>query len=126
MITDVFFILIVHWVADFVLQDEEWAINKSSSLYCLLKHTLTYSLVFFAAALIANDFKLYLCFLFFVCTFVLHTITDYFSSKVVAKKFKKKHYGSSVPNFGAFTIIGLDQLAHYIQLLVCWNLIFWV
>jgi len=72
----------------------------------------------------AKDFghTLYI-FLFFPITFILHTLTDYFTSKIVKYKFNKKHYGSFIPNFGAFTIIGLDQLLHYIQLFLTYYLL---
>jgi hypothetical protein len=54
-------------------------------------------------------------------TFVAHTVTDYFTSKAVSKKFAKNELGSSVPNFGAFSYIGFDQVLHYVQLILTWE-----
>lgn len=51
--------------------------------------------------------------LFFLITFVTHTITDYITSRIVSKKFANKHLGSPIPNFGAFSMIGFDQVIHY-------------
>ena len=53
---------------------------------------------------------------FFPITFISHTITDYFTSRIVSKRFKDGHLGSAIPNLGAFTVIGFDQVLHYIQL----------
>jgi hypothetical protein len=49
-------------------------------------------------------------------TFVAHTITDYITSRIVSRKFANKEFGSPIPNTGAFTVIGFDQVLHYIQL----------
>lgn len=120
---EIFTIIIVHWIADFIMQDEKWALGKSKNWNDLLNHTTTYSFIFFwgIASLILyingrseNNFWLSLCFA--LITFVFHTITDYFTSRIVSKKFAEGKYGSSIPNFGAFSIIGLDQVLHYIQL----------
>ena len=56
-------------------------------------------------------------------TFIFHTITDYFTSRIVSKKFEEGNVGSAPPNFGAFTIIGIDQVLHYIQLFTTYYLV---
>jgi hypothetical protein len=129
-------IIFIHWVADFIFQAEEWANNKSKGITPLLKHTITYSLVWyfvmFVFAICGNHFGGYSAkdlgwsgwmFLFPVITFVFHTITDYFTSKIVSKRFADQHYGSPIPNFGAFTIIGFDQVLHYTQLFLTYYLL---
>ena len=54
-------------------------------------------------------------------TFVFHTLTDYFTSKIVSRKFANQEYGSPIPNFGAFTVIGFDQVLHYVQLFLTYH-----
>lgn len=112
-------ILFGHWFADFILQDEKWAINKSTSIKALLSHTVTYSAFWFLPIwfISGNPIK---ALSFVGITFVFHTITDYLSSKVVKMKFDKKQFGSSIPNFGGFSVIGLDQFLHYMQLVITW------
>jgi|DEB0MinimDraft_6_1074348.scaffolds.fasta_scaffold229333_1 hypothetical protein len=117
------FIVLVHWVADFIFQDEYWAINKSKEWSPLLKHTLTYSLLWIIPIFIFTG-SIIGAFIFSIVTFIAHTITDYFTSRVVSKKFKDGHYGSPIPNFGAFTIIGFDQVLHYVQLILTWYVLF--
>lgn len=119
----VIFLVVIHWVADFIFQAEKWAIGKSSSLKSLLNHTCVYSsLWFFPVWIMTGD--LYNSILFVAITFIAHTVTDYFTSKVVAKKFANNHYGSPIPNFGAFTMIGFDQVLHYVQLILTWFILF--
>lgn len=118
-IFEVLTILSIHWISDFIFQNEKWSKEKSNSIKSLLAHTLTYSLmwvVFISLFLLGGylydlpNFKIdVIKSIFFVfITFITHTITDYFTSKVVSKKFKKQQYGSSIPNLGAFSIIGFD------------------
>lgn len=125
-LVEIFSIIIIHFIADFIMQDERWALNKSKNWDALLMHTITYTSVWLVIALIidvytnqtTNDwyFDTLDVQLFLLITFVCHTITDYFTSRIVSKKFAEGKYGSAIPNFGAFTLIGGDQVLHYIQL----------
>jgi ABC-type cobalt transport system substrate-binding protein len=121
-LTDVVLILLIHLVADFVFQSEQWALNKSKAWSPLLKHTATYSSLWFLPMWLMSG-ALVNALLFVVVTFVAHTTTDYFTSRVVSKQFAAGHYGSPIPNFGAFSTIGVDQVLHYIQLFVTYLLI---
>jgi hypothetical protein len=124
-LTEIFSIIIIHWVADFVCQDEKWALGKSKNWNDLLSHTGTYSLIWFIPTFIMIYYFHYspYLWLFSFITFIAHTITDYFTSRIVSKKFENKHYGSAIPNFGAFTIIGIDQVLHYVQLFTTYYLL---
>ena len=46
-LTEIFAIIIIHWVADFVFQDEKWALGKSKNWYDLLMHTYTYTIILY-------------------------------------------------------------------------------
>jgi hypothetical protein len=127
-----FLIILIHYIADFIFQDSEWAENKNKSFSALISHTLMYSVVWiFGAMFIFNspcDYSAFgqcvdtiKAFRFVGITFVFHTITDYFTSKIVSKKFSKGEYGGPIPNFGAFSIIGLDQVLHYAQLFLTYQ-----
>ena len=113
----------MHWVADFIFQAEKWSLGKSRSWVPLLKHTATYSLLWLLPVwFITGDLEG--AFVFVVITFALHTVTDYYTSRIVSKKFAKGYYGSPIPNFGAFSTIGFDQVLHYVQLICTWKLLF--
>lgn len=124
-------LIAIHFVADFIFQDEKWALAKWCNNYELSKHVLVYTGIFIALLLPINlyahgvyDFIFERTFLFGVITLLLHFITDYITSKIVHDRFEKKHYGSAIPNFGGFTMIGLDQLFHYAQLILTYKLLF--
>lgn len=133
-LTIIFTIIIVHWIADFIFQAEEWATNKSKSFGSLVCHTIAYTLVWWFGAsllfIVPSDISIFgigvdvpKVFAFCCITFVAHTVTDYFTSKIVSYKFANKEYGSPIPNFGAFTIIGFDQVLHYVQLFLTYYFI---
>lgn len=104
------YVLIVHWVADFVLQTHEQAINKATSAYYLNCHVLTYSFVWLFAACglfeRGNDIIIFTLF-----TYVSHFITDFFTSKASGYFFKiKQDYHNG------FVVVGFDQIIHYVTL----------
>lgn len=130
---EIFTIIIGHYIADFLLQDVKWAENKSKSNVHLLAHTMMYSAFWLVLALIIDVysmestgnwcFHIYQVQYFVVITFICHTITDWITSRIVKKKFENKEYGTAIPNTGAFSVIGLDQVFHYIQLFLTYYLL---
>lgn len=109
-------ILIIHWIADFVCQTDWQAKNKSKSWSALLEHTLSYSGIWIVGALfiISNPIRVVP---FVLITFVTHTITDYFTSRLNSKLWAegKVHW--------FFVSIGFDQILHYVQLLLTYQLL---
>lgn len=101
-------VLLCHWVSDFVLQSDWQAKNKSTSLTALLAHTVTYTMAWIFPAFFL--FGAVNALIFLGVTFVCHTITDYFTSKLNTKLWneKKVHW--------FFVSVGFDQVLHYTQL----------
>lgn len=117
------FIVIMHYITDFIFQAEKWSLGKSKEWTSLLKHTTTYSLLWIIpVGIFTSDWIGTL--IFVLITFIFHTITDYITSRAVSHKFNIKHYGSPIPNFGAFSTIGFDQVLHYLQLGLTWDYLF--
>lgn len=122
---EAFIIIVIHYIADFVFQDERWAVGKSKSIDLLLRHTWVYSVIWIIPIDILISIKfpfkssgwMIMTTMFFVLiTFVFHTITDYFTSKITSRLYAKGKFGSSIPNLGFFSMIGFDQVLHYAQL----------
>lgn len=108
---EIFSIIIMHWIADFVFQTDKQAKGKSNNWSDLLSHTTTYSIIWIVPVLaicaLSNSFII----LWFIpITFVAHTITDYFTSRLNGKLWAdgKVYY--------FFVAIGFDQILHYVQL----------
>lgn len=129
-LTVILSIIFIHWVADFIFQAEEWATNKSKSNTALFKHVLTYSTIWVLPACVilgnlrpseTTEWYVHSTLLFFTLTFLCHFITDYITSRIVSKRFADKYYGSPIPNFGAFSVIGFDQVLHYVQLFLTYH-----
>lgn len=114
-LSTIIILLIGHYVADFVCQTDWMARNKSHSFYPRFTHILVYVGVLGLFALMIIPQSLIMWFLFF--NGFAHYITDKYSSRITSKLAKEGKYGSdTIPNFGMFSIIGLDQLLHYIVL----------
>lgn len=113
-------ILFFHWVFDFILQTDEDAKGKSSSWKHLLNHTKMYSMGWIVVSLIyfmfsdfiITDLSTFKILLFAPITFLAHTATDYYTSKVNSQLWKE---GDS---HGFFISIGFDQFLHFSQLLL--------
>jgi len=138
--TIAFILIVIHYIADFMFQDEDMALGKSKSIKQLLRHTITYTFVFFVffmlfifcaifylyqlnLGIMENIEYTYKILLFFPITFACHTIIDYFTSKIVSKKFKNKIFYTGIPNLGAFSIIGFDQVLHYATLFLTYTFV---
>lgn len=99
-----------HWIADFVLQTDKMAQNKSKDFKWLLIHTLTYSSVYFVA--LFPFFGFLFALKFAVITFIFHTLTDFITSRVNSKLWSE----GKVHNF--FVAVGFDQFLHDVQLIL--------
>jgi hypothetical protein len=97
-----------------VFQTDWQAQNKSKNNKALLSHTWTYSLIWFTFgsfyAMSDPNYVPWSLSLFVLITFVAHTITDYFTSRLNSKLWAK----GDVHNF--FVSVGFDQVLHYVQL----------
>lgn len=100
-------IIIIHYIGDFVFQTHWQASNKNKRWDALLRHTINYSAIW----ILMLYFLPFLKVLSFIgITFVFHTITDYFTSRLNSKLWAK----GDVHNF--FVSVGFDQVLHYTQL----------
>ena len=92
---DYLMLIWLHFIADFIMQSDKVALNKSSSLKYLFLHCLIYSVPFLIFGI-----------WFAIITGVLHFMVDGVSSKVTACLWQKEE------RHWFFVAIGLDQAIH--------------
>lgn len=112
----IYIILIINYIADFLLQSREIATKKSKSLPALLKHVSTLGIFMFVTLAICYKFEnLYGVFAFSMVNMLLHGITDFFTSKWTSHLYKNE----KIKQF--FDVIGFDQLIHVITILMTYD-----
>jgi hypothetical protein len=113
----VFVILLIHWIADFVLQTNYQAQNKSTSNRALTSHVAVYAVVTTILWAVAFGSIGQKGLVVLWVTFCSHWITDYITSRVNKKLWDRKQ----VHDF--FVSIGFDQLLHFAQLFITFYII---
>jgi len=120
--------MILHWIGDFIFQSRYEANNKHKELDALLSHTVNYSLIYLALIPILGIIDVVL---FIMITLLFHTVQDFFTSKLNSFLYSsrtlylKLNYKEDANRFEhMFWIsIGLDQLLHFIQLYLTYQLL---
>ena len=92
---NIYLLIWMHFIADFVLQTNDMAKNKSKSFKWLSIHVIVYSLIF-----------LYFGWQFALINCIADFITDAVSSRITSRLYK----AGEIHWF--FVIIGLDQALH--------------
>lgn len=117
-------ILGIHWIADFILQTDKQAKGKSKNWSDLLAHTSIYTVSFFLFYIIYYNFQTPVgngfnerMMWFFPITFICHTATDYFTSRINSQLWKQQR------THDFFVSVGFDQLCHFVQLLLTYQLL---
>lgn len=126
---EIFSILIIHFIGDFVFQTDTQAKGKSNNWHDLLSHTASYSFIWLIALMIYtfptmpwndslnSETTLRLVIFFPIITFLAHTTTDYFTSRLNSKLWKE----GRIHDF--FVSLGFDQNLHFIQLFLTYYLL---
>ena len=115
----ILYFLLIHWFADFVMQTDVDAKNKSKHIRNLLNHTATYCGILMASSLIfLGESSLLSVWMFGAIMFASHTIIDYITSRINSK------LHSAGKNHLFFTSIGFDQWLHYVVLFISIKYIF--
>ena len=107
------YVLLIHYIADFVCQTNWMALNKSKSNLALGAHVATYTGVMLVGLHIGLIFhNMQYIWLFSLINALLHFITDYVSSRISAK-----FWVAEQRSFFWWTI-GFDQWVHNATLIL--------
>ncbi len=108
----VFYLLLAHYVSDFIMQTDYMARGKSKTFKPLALHIGVYTLTLLVMTyFLFNSFFIALGFA--VTNGLIHMLVDYFTSRESSKLFSAGKAGSeTIPNFGGFSVIGFDQFVH--------------
>lgn len=101
IIYDIIILIWMHFIADFILQTDKMATNKSTSNQYLALHCIVYSIPFF-----------WFGWMFAIVNGVAHFLTDWITSRVTTalhKKGERKWF---------FVAIGFDQAIHMTTLII--------
>ena len=100
-------VIAVHWVADFVLQTDWQAKNKSKNNLALLLHVTTYTVCLSVYGFIFLPLSMETIKLWVLANGAAHFAVDYVTSRVNTYLWNK----GRVHDF--FVMVGFDQVIHY-------------
>jgi len=110
--TTIMTVIAMHWVADFVLQTDWQAKNKSKDNFALLFHVITYTICIFVCGILllpleltAQNIKIWE--LWALANGVVHFGVDYVTSRI------NTHLWNQGRVHDFFVMVGFDQLIHY-------------
>jgi hypothetical protein len=121
-------LFLVHYVADFIFQTRKVADNKGKNVLYLLLHGFHYTLVWLGilsliglvgviigTPLLSGSVTWCSVICFSLLNGLLHTITDFITSKFTSRFYARK-------NFSAFfNVIGFDQFVHATTIILTYN-----
>lgn len=116
-LTTLFFILLVHYLADFGLQTHNQATTKYLGGTGLFGHIAVYSLVWLLAIWVYTG-QVKESLIFTLITFIAHGITDVVTANIGKPFWEKKDFHNG------FVVVGADQLLHYLQLIILYTQLF--
>ena len=110
-------LLIVHWFADFVIQTDWQAKNKSTDDDALFAHIGTYMLCWVPVSIFMFLEQPWKAGIFILITFVTHLNIDFYTSRLNTRLWKK----GDTHNF--FVSVGFDQFLHTAQLILTYYML---
>lgn len=121
-ITTLFAIFLSHWIADFVLQTDWMAKNKSSNWRALTEHVLVYQsalamLMIALSMIFSNPIPMSHLLVWAVTNGAGHFVVDAVTSRITSALFK----AGRIHDF--FVVIGLDQMIHMMCLVGTWSFV---
>lgn len=104
------YVMLIHWVADFLCQSRWMAENKSSNLGALSAHVGTYTAVLGICCLPLLGIVPGIAFA--LANGVLHFVVDFITSRITSYFYKQQNMHAF------FATVGFDQYLHFVCLWV--------
>lgn len=104
-------LLLIHWIADFVMQSDEVAKNKSSNNRVLFWHCFLYGFTFLGLMLLIDIWNPTFAFLLGL----LHFPVDFVTSRINTNRYK------AGDTHGFFVSVGFDQFIHMVTIILLGN-----
>jgi len=110
----IYFLLLLHFVGDFLFQIRWMANNKSHNQFALLCHVITYGIVLTTGLYFVTPqaVPLSVFIMFIAFNLIAHYVTDAITSKITSYLFEKKQI------YLFFVTVGFDQLIHACTLIL--------
>jgi hypothetical protein len=118
------YILILHYLGDYIFQPYWLSVQKSESQKMLLYHVFIYTSVLYLGLIFVVELKSVL--VFSGITFALHYIVDFVTSRVISDNSSSlvldpdasKPVHKRLKLWGPISLLGFDQLLHQACLLI--------
>jgi hypothetical protein len=110
-LTTALLILFTHWIADFVCQTDQMAVNKSTSNFWLSLHVTVYTAWLIPLAWYIFDGDAERTAMWVGANASLHYAVDFWTSRINSWFWQRDR------RHDFFVMVGLDQLIHYACLL---------
>ena len=118
------YILILHYLGDYIFQPYWLSVQKSESQKMLLYHVFIYTSVLYLGLIFVVGLKKVL--VFSGITFALHYIVDFVTSRVISDNSSSltldpdasKPVHKRLKLWGPISLLGFDQLLHQVCLLI--------
>ena len=118
------YILILHYLGDYIVQPYWLSVQKSESQKMLLYHAFIYTSVLYLGLIFVVGLKSVL--VFSGITFALHYIVDFVTSRVISDNSSSlildpdasKPVHKRLKLWGPISLLGFDQLLHQVCLLI--------
>lgn len=118
------YLMLLHFIGDFLLQSREMGTKKSEELRWLIAHVGTYGSVLFIGAVPIISHVVFLPVTFFLIVIGVHAVQDWFIWRVYKLSVVKRGFGSSFEYWKDkwfYTTIGFDQLLHVITIILAYG-----
>ena len=118
------YVLVLHYLGDYIFQPYWVSVEKSENLKILLYHVFIYTAILYSGLIFVVGLKSVL--VFSGITFALHFMVDFLTSRIISDNSSNLRLDPDVSKpihkrlklWGPISLLGFDQLLHQVCLLI--------